>query len=49
VLTLFITPVLFLYMDRLQNAVLAIPDLFRRRSREEEKADVPEGLPHPAE
>jgi HAE1 family hydrophobic/amphiphilic exporter-1 len=48
VLTLFITPVLFLYMDRLQSAILAIPHLFRRRPGEE-KTDVPEGLPHPAE
>jgi HAE1 family hydrophobic/amphiphilic exporter-1 len=49
VLTLFITPVLFLYMDRLSNALLAIPSLFKRRRREDEAGEVPEGLPHPAE
>ncbi|HWG03775.1 MAG TPA: efflux RND transporter permease subunit [Beijerinckiaceae bacterium] len=35
VLTLFVTPVIFVYMDRLSDALLRIPQLFRRGGRED--------------
>jgi HAE1 family hydrophobic/amphiphilic exporter-1 len=43
VLTLFITPVLFLYMNRLSDGLVKLGGLFRSNKHK------PAGAPHPAE